>query len=206
MRLVVAIFVLAAAGTLGADPVTGRVSDPSNLPLAGATVVLQLVSRPAEPVIVKTDKSGIYEIKEVPDGVYSIEASKKGYVSVRYHPIRIRYPHGYEQDFELPLDEVYSGHEPGMAHLAGELRLADKPVAGVRLCLSRRRHQSCSLTNRFGQYSMEVAPGDYQARVYHQHDLVWRQSVRLPSPGEYRNLIQIRLVAGFDNSPTRSKQ
>jgi hypothetical protein len=132
------------------EPVTGRVSDASNAPLAGATVTLQMIGRPQEVYTTKTDRDGIYQFTEVPDGNYSIEAGMRGHITVRYFPVRIRFPFGYERDFRLPADEVYVTDVADKAHVAGELRLADKPVGAARVCLRHRGEEVCTTTNRLG--------------------------------------------------------
>ncbi len=179
------------------EPVTGRVSDASNAPIFGATVTLQMIARPSETFTTKTNKDGVYEFPEVPDGNYSIEASVKGHITVRYFPVRIRYPFGYERDFRLPADEIYETDVADKAHVAGELHLADRPVGGVRVCLRHRGDEACTVTNRLGQYSLLVRPGRWQVVVIQRdHEIIWRQGLFLPKPGEYRDQIQIRIVAG----------
>lgn len=191
---------LLAAASLCAnqsEPVTGRVSDASNAPIAGATVTLQMIGKPLETLTAKTNKDGVYEFREVPDGSYSIEAGMKGHVSLRYFPIQIRFPFGFERDFRLPADEVFESDVPDKAHVAGELKIADKPVGGARVCLRRRQEEFCATTNRLGQYSILVPPGYWQAVITtpKDKDAVWRQRLRLTTPGEYRDQIHIRIVA-----------
>jgi hypothetical protein len=194
------------------DPVTGRVSDASNAPIAGATVTLQMIGKPQETFTAKTGKDGIYEFREVPDGSYSIEAGMKGYVSVRYAPIHILFPFGFERDFRLPADEVYESDAPDKAHVAGELKVADKPIGGVRVCLRRRQEEFCTTTNRLGQYSLLVPPGSWLAVVTAQKDksVLWRQRLQLAKPGEYRDQIHIRIVAqappAEERRPSRARQ
>ncbi len=175
------------------EPVTGRVGDSSNAPIAGAIVTLQMIGRPSETFTTKTDKDGIYEFREVPDGNYSLEASMRGHVSVRYFPIRVRFPFGFERDFRLPPDEVFESDAPGKAHVAGELKVGDKPIGGVNVCLRRRSEQTCTTTNRLGQYSLLVQPGGWQAVVTSPKDkeVIWRQHMPLTKPGEYRDQIRI---------------
>ena len=186
---------LAAAGLCASqgEPVTGRVGDSSNAPIAGATVTLQMIGKPSETFTTKTDKNGVYEFSEAPDGNYSLEASMRGHVSVRYFPIRIRFPFGFERDFRLPPDEVFESDAPGKAHVAGELKVGDKPMGGANICLRRRSEQVCATTNRLGQYSLLVLPGGWQAVVSLQKDkeVVWRQRMLLAKPGEYRDQIRI---------------
>ncbi len=179
------------------ESVTGRVGDSTNAPIAGATVTLQMIGRPSETFVAKTNKDGIYEFHEVPDGNYSIEASMRGHVSVRYFPIRIRFPFGFERDFRLPPDEVYETDAPDKAHVAGELKIGEKPVGGVKVCLRRRQEQVCTTTNRLGQYSLLVQPGTWQALITAQKDkeVLWRQYLQLAKPGEYRDQIQMRIIA-----------
>lgn len=186
------------------EPITGRVSDASNAPLAGATVTLQMIGRPQEVFTTKSNRDGIYLFAEVPDGNYSIEAGMRGHITVRYSPVRIRYPFGYERDFRLPADEIYVTDVADKAHVAGELRLADKPVGAARVCLRHRGEEACTTTNRLGQYSLLVRPGRWQAVVtQREHDLLWRQNLSLPKPGEYRDQIQIRIVASQKDHPQR---
>ena len=183
---------LLPAHLLCGEPVTGRVSDTFNTPLGGATVILRAVNRPAELHIAKTNKDGVYEFREVPDGTYWLEASMAGYVSVRYHPVRILYPFGYEQDFRLPRDEVYEMEAPDKAHVAGELRPGGNPLGGVQVCLGRGREEHFVTANRLGQYSLLVAPGRWRATVKNRKEILWRQDLALGRPGEYRNAIRIR--------------
>ena len=186
---------LAAAGLYASqgEPITGRVGDSSNAPIAGAIVMLQMIGKPSETFTTKTDKDGIYEFREVPDGNYSLEASMRGHVSVRYFPIRVRFPFGFERDFRLPPDEVFESDAPGKAHVAGELKAGDKPIGGVNVCLRRRSEQTCTTTNRLGQYSLLVQPGGWQAVVTSPKDkeVIWRQHMPLAKPGEYRDQIRI---------------
>lgn len=179
------------------EPVTGRVSDTSNAAIAGATVTLQMLGKPTESFTTKTDKDGIYAFPEVPDGNYTIEASMKAHVSVRYFPIRILYPFGFERDFRLPADEVYESDAPDKAHVAGELKIAEKPLGGASVCLKRRQEHVCTTTNRLGQYSLLVQPGTWQVVVTapKEKETFPRQYLQLRKPGEYRDLIQFRAVA-----------
>ena len=176
------------------ESVTGRVSDASNAPIAGATVTLQMLGRAVETFSAKTAKDGTYEFREVPDGNYSIEASMRGHITVRYSPVRVRFPFGYERDFRLPADEVYETDSPDKAHVAGELKITEKPLGGARVCLRRRAEQVCTSTNRLGQYSLLVQPGAWQVVVTgpKEKDPLWRQRLQLPKAGEYRDQIQIR--------------
>lgn len=196
MNKLVILLHLIAAGIVAqnAPAVSGRVLDPTFQPIAGSRVVLRSLSKPESSVTAQTDSSGRFRMDLVPNGTYYLEASKPGFLNVRYHPIRVRFSRPVEQEFVLPFDwgAVIRNELPGqLATLTGELFINGKPLAGVDLCAINSGGRVCTTTNEIGQYALQVRPGTYQVTVQRGRDVIARQNLHLLQASEYVDLITI---------------
>ena len=169
----------------------GRVRDQGGYPLPGAVVVLQSLGDPSITLRMIAGANGLYSEKEVPDGEYSIEASYRGFVSVRFSPVRVEFPRHIERDFQLPIAPAEEGGIYTRAEIAGELKQKTGRVPHASICLMKGTIQSCTETNGLGQYFLAVEPGTYDVVVSVDGRRLWQGRLDLPTSREYRN--QIRL-------------
>lgn len=178
--------------SIDAQPrLSGRVLDQSNYPLEDAVVRMQSLDDPAISITVTTVQDGEYAVEEIPDGRYWIEATRTGFIGVRYTPIHIFFPANIRRDFVLPVAPAQEGGVHTNTRLVGELIKAGRRLGHVNLCLFRNSEKSCVETNGLGQYFLTVTPGSYDVIISAVSGTLWKGHVELPGVGEYRNYIRL---------------
>ena len=171
---------------------SGHVTDEAGGPLPWATVTVHKLSGEHFGQSSEADAQGRYSFAELADGDYSVEAAQTGFVSVSYNPVRIYFPAGVRWNFVLTVagfghDAVYSSSE-----VVGELLLRGVRVSAASICLTRSdgsQQPICTMTNRLGQYFLDVAPAIYIVTVDREGDLHTKERLDLSSAGQYRNKI-----------------
>jgi hypothetical protein len=171
-----------------AAEITGKVLDEGGFPLRNAMVTLRRLSDAGQELTAQTKDDGSY-VLSAPFGEYSVEASERGFIGVRYAPIRVSRLN-VRQDFRLPVGQGTEGGVYSAAELIGTLRTGDRRHAGARLCLSNAERTKCATANEYGEYELGIEPGKYRATVTENGTVIWQQEVDLPQPGEYRDLIK----------------
>jgi len=193
-RCICKITILGVFGTLlasGEDAVSGHVLDENYVGLSNANVTLRNLADPGTSFAATSDKAGAFSFAEVPDGEYSLEASRRGFVGVRYSPVRVRYPRPIEKDLIL---RVAPGNEDGIqfqAEVVGELKINDKRLSHTKVCLKSEARERCTVTNGIGQYYLAVEPGRYDVLISVDNGESVRQVIDLPVAGEYRDKIKV---------------
>jgi hypothetical protein len=180
--------------SLAGNALSGRVVDEAGGALQGAVVTVHKLSGEQFDQSSPTDSAGHYSFPEIPDGEYSIEGSSAGFVSTSYKPVRIYFPAEVQWNFVLRVagfggDAAYASSE-----LVGELRWRGSRVSAANVCAVRSDgpyRPTCTVTNRLGQYFLEVPPAIYVVTVEHGTGLPTKQRLDLRAAGEYRNKIML---------------
>jgi hypothetical protein len=177
--------------------IRGEVRDTSQNPIADAHVLLTNVAKPELRFEFDTDERGVFATDTVPNGVYWLDISADGFVPFARMPVDIHYPRGYQAGFCLFRPDEPGPPRPHYAELWGELSDSSGPVANARVCLlaegegKDRKKQSCTVTNRFGQYALSVTPGLYHGSVVLDNQIWWEGRLALNEPQEYRDPIAL---------------
>ena len=195
-RAAIAILILftSEAGGWASVALSGHVTDATGGSLPSATVTVHKLSGDHLDESSQTDSQGRYSFAELPDGEYSVEAVLTGFVSVSYKPVRIYFPAGAWWNFVLTVagfghDAVYASSE-----VVGELLWRGARVSTANICLTRSDgpHQPiCTVTNRLGQYFLDVPTAIYVVTVDKGGDLHTTERLDLTTAGQYRNKIAV---------------
>ncbi|MBS1825057.1 MAG: TonB-dependent receptor [Acidobacteria bacterium] len=86
--LAVAMLTAMAAAQTGTPGLKGRVTDPSDASVPGATVVVKAADGKERRAT--TDEQGLYEITGVPAGVYSVRVAKRGFAVYTASQVEVR--------------------------------------------------------------------------------------------------------------------
>jgi Carboxypeptidase regulatory-like domain len=175
---------------------SGQVVDAGGNPLDGATVlVVPLSSESSSSVCVTSDKEGKFSVPLLPDGMYSVEASRPGFLHLRYYPVVINFPNETVLDFPLPVGEITEGGIQLEAMVSGTLEDKGKPASGSRICLDKigsSLAEICTDTNELGQYAVSVRPGIYVVEVMRDRKQALKRKIDLSKPGMYRNVLRLK--------------
>lgn len=143
------------------------VSDPASLPLPGAVVVAaNLVTLKTQRV--DTDEKGQACLNLLPEGLYSVEVSLRGFLTVKYHPVRVSFSGTKRLSAQLPFGELTEGGVLQESTLAGTLKDGDNLLVHAKICLFREgnaRPEVCITTNELGEYGVIVVPAAYRFEI-----------------------------------------
>lgn len=193
------IFVTVMAASLTwASSICVTVVDPAKYPLVGVSVVVRSIEQKIESSNT-TDKQGIACVESLPEGLYSVEASTDGFLSVVLQPVRLMPEKRRSLRIELMIREIpEDDYFTVDALLSGTLRLNGATVPNTRVCLRKSRQPDqepiCGTTNALGEYVITVSPGVYRAE-FSVDGRVYAGTAELPSPGIYRNLLSESTVS-----------
>lgn len=172
--------------------VRGVVRDPNGDPLPQAIVFLRTSSGDSAQISAKVDGRGAFSVDALPDGDYEIEATHPGFLSVVYRPVRIVFPLRSRFDFQLPISVVGGDAIEVSSNLVGRLRSEQMSVDGIRICLTKSGGGApyCTVSNRLGQYFVEVPPGVYSVVLKFARG-EQRLEVDLTMVGAHRDVIRL---------------
>jgi hypothetical protein len=148
----------------------------------------------------RTDATGRACFASTPEGLYSVEAGLIGFLNVRYYPVRVSYPEATDLSFRLPLGEVNGDSFEQDAVMSGTLLEGDRPVGSAKVCMfepGKTEPYICGKTTDLGEYALTVPTGTYVAVITRWKGEPIRetveppQTVKLPTPGRYRNLLAV---------------
>jgi hypothetical protein len=165
------------------------VSDPVNLPVPRAWVLVASLSTMETRLTTVTDFTGRACLKSVAEGSYSVEVGAPGFMSVRYYPVRIQPARDRTLSFRLPIGEIREGGIQEDAVLTGTFRSIDSPSPHVRICLLQRADGSvvsCTTADEMGQYALSVPPGLYVVEVTERGQKPIRRNIDLTRRGIHR--------------------
>jgi len=174
---------------------SGQVVDAGGNPLDGATVWVVPLSSESSAVRVTSDKEGKFTVHLLPEGIYSVEASRPGFLHVRYYPVVVNFPNETVLDFLLPVGEITEGGIQLEAMVSGTLEDKGKPASASRICLDKigsSLAEICTDTNELGQYAVSVHPGIYVVEVTRARKQVLKRKIDLSKPGMYRNVLRLK--------------
>lgn len=134
---------------------------------------------------------GLACLSDLPGGLYSVEAKFRGFLNVRYYPVRLSFPGVTHLAFRLPLGEIEEGGIAQESTVSGILEVGGKVLAGASVCLkASNREAHCATTTDWGEYALSVVPGVYQIEVNTADAKLYRSEINASSPGIYRNRIR----------------
>ena len=141
-----------------------------------------------------TQEKGVACFLNIPEGVYSVEGSQQGFLSVKYYPLRVVYPASNELTVRLPLGEVSEGRVDNDVTLNGTLMRGNQPAIGVNICLITKDKKTiaCVVTNTLGEYVLLIPPGIYQVELTSRAGPIQKSEIDLSAPGSvYHNRLSI---------------
>jgi hypothetical protein len=169
-----------------------KVVDATNSPIPRATLTATGVSEGGQ-YHAQTDSAGEACISKMIGGLYSVETSATGFVSVRYFPVRVSFPDTTRLSFRLPLGEITEGGMFGDATVVGTLRYGSSVMDGATLCaIDAKQNRRCTKTNDLGEYMLSLAPGSYQIEVSTKSGEIFRLKIDAAAPDVYRDAITLR--------------
>jgi len=123
-----------------------------------------------------------------PEGVYAIEASKLGFLSVRYQPIRVYANQKVMFTMRLPVTEAGEG---GMgigsdADVRGTVADANRAIKSGKVCLTlfnSRAPAACTFSDDFGEFLLSVPKGIYELTITASGYKDWSKQLDLVSAG-----------------------
>jgi hypothetical protein len=175
--------------------VRGQVSDVSQNPIPGAHVTLTNVAKPELRFEFDTDERGVFTTDTIPNGVYWLETSGEGFQPNHRITCDIHFPRGLNIGITLFRPDEAGPPQVTDAEVWGELSDSSGPLAKAKVCLSAEgkggNKQSCTVTNRLGQYSLSVAPGVYRGSVIVDNEVTWEGRLALSQCREYPDPITL---------------
>ncbi len=181
-----------ASSALKASSLCAEVVDPTDAALRRAAVNVTSLVDTTVHFSAFTGPDGTVCIDQLPEGLYSVDASLEGFLVVKYYPVRITYPQNVRLSFRLPFGEIKEGGVQPDAILSGTLRdAAGHPQGGIGICLFRENlvPVSCVETNELGQYALDVSPANYRIELSKQLRPLHSTMIDLTSPGFYRDRV-----------------
>jgi len=183
---------LAAAAAMAQNSVEGTVvNEKTGLPLRRAHVVLKPAQAGADAIGIDTDDRGAFMIRDVPEGRYSIAASRDGYLASADCLIgTLRLPRPFAVDAKVSLTGLQFRLRP-FAVMAGRIAFDDgEPAIGVsvqafREYRNRLRHgynvAGRATTNDRGEYRIfGLASGSYLVAAIYESPAAANETLRDP--------------------------
>jgi hypothetical protein len=171
--------------------------DYAKLPLPSATITATNLGT-GKAYQARSHKDGSACISEVPEGLYSVEASLTGFLHVKYFPVRITASETAKLSFWLPFGEIEEGGIGQESTVSGTLLSRGLPAEAAEICLLRvdTAAKSCTITNDLGEYALVVPPGAYDTEVRTKGGAVYKSRIDVSTPGIYRNRLSLETAGG----------
>jgi hypothetical protein len=194
------LLVVALAGpmssVMSAGMICAYIADPGDQPLPDAAMSISSLSGgPQQHFAAKADHDGSVCIDHIPEGLYAVEAGLTGFINVRYHPVRVIFPHTMHLVFHLPFGNVNADTFSAESTLSGTLRRKGDPATGIKVCLfqSEARVPSvCDSTDDVGEYALIVPAGKYEVEISDRGKMLApRRTVDLSVAGLYRDRLSL---------------
>ena len=178
-------------GVAVASSVLGHVVDESGGPVPKARVTVLLPNSDRSVSSTVTNEKGEYSIESIPAGLYLIRAEASGFVTVTYGPVSLPYAGAYERELRLALADTQEGGAWTAAKAVGRLDCDGSVLAGVELCFVSRFNRKCVVTDRNGEYAVDLDPGRYTVHAESLSGLAWNGIVEFPTVGYYENKLSV---------------
>jgi hypothetical protein len=176
-----------------ASVLCATVMDLARLPLAAASLNATSL-RTGKAYAAVADRTGIACFSNVPEGLYSVDASLAGFLHVKYYPVRVAASSPVNLSFYLPFSEIEEGGVGQEATISGTL-LDERgsPVKSAEVCAigDNAFARSCTVTNDLGEYALVLNVGVYRAEVRTREGRVFRSNIDVSSPGIYRDRVSV---------------
>jgi hypothetical protein len=189
-RIFVLIFVTGSPAL--ASVLCATVMDFARLPLPSASLnATNLLT--AKAYVTRSDKNGTGCFSDIPEGLYSIEASLVGFLHVKYYPVRITSSAKERLSFWLPFSEITEGGLDHESTLSGTLLSGGSPLESAEVCVIgvAGAPRTCMVTNDLGEYALVVTSGQYQTEVRTREGKVYKSKLDVSIPGIYRNRLSL---------------
>ena len=122
--------------------ITGKVTDPSDAPLAGAKVTATDVARGTVRTT-ETNIEGFYNLPRVPVGSYEIRVEMAGFQTAVRPPFELVLNQSARVDFQLKLGQINQAVE-----VVGEPPLLSKDSSQLGVVIDSNTHESLPLATR----------------------------------------------------------
>lgn len=169
--------------SISAGTVCAYITDPGDQPLPHATMSVSSLLVRSQNHAAKTDRDGKVCIDHIPEGIYAVEVSLTGFMNVRYHPVRVVFPHAVHLAFRLPFGDVNGDTFSAESTLSGTLKRKGDPVAGIKICLfhsGATLPPVCDSSDEIGEYALIVPAGKYEVEMSERgKELAPRRSIDL---------------------------
>jgi len=177
-----------------ASSICATVTVHENYPLPRVQVKVVSMLEPSIHFAATTDDRGTACVDHLPEGTYSVEASRGGFVNSMYYPVRVLFPRNKSLYFRLPIGEVTEGPILQEVELSGTLAEAGGAAEGVKICLfdpGGGNPVVCTVTNDLGQYAIKLAPRIYRLELTRQQQKLDGRTIDLSVPGFYHDKLKI---------------
>jgi hypothetical protein len=176
--------------------------DPAGQPLSGTSITitraqesesLNALSRAHS----RTDNDGQACFFQLPDGIYNVEFSLQGFLTVSYQGVRINILRPAILEVVMLFGDVIE-HDvsPPLAKVTGILKVRGDLLAEAIICAYDKQSNNlvnCSRSDRFGQFALLLEPESYIIEIRHKDKVYFRGRINIPRAGIYSELIPKRL-------------
>ena len=183
---------LGMANPIRASVLCATVMDYARLPLPNASLnATNLLTGKSYTAL--ADRSGHFCFSNIPEGLFSIDASLAGFLHVKYYPVRVAAGAPVNLSFQLPFGEITEGGIGQDATISGTLLEKGSPAESAKVCAIAvdASSKACTATTDLGEYAIVVPVGVYQTEVQTRDGRVYKSKLTLRSPGIYRNRISV---------------
>jgi hypothetical protein len=142
-----------ARGQQVAGAITGKVTDPSGSPIAGAKVTVRDAARGTE-WTTETNAEGLCNLPRIPVGSYDVRVEIAGFQSAVHPPVGLSLNQTVRVDFPMKLGEITQTVE-----VAGEPPLLDRDTSQLGTVIDSNTHESLPLATRNYIQLTLLAPG-----------------------------------------------
>lgn len=168
------LFIVAVSHSRGSE-LCVTVVDPTDAPLP--KVKLLLIAAGADATVGETDEKGSACL-EIRRGSYSLELVKRGFVNVRYDPVRVTPIRSRRLTMRMPIGYVAEG---GLDEAASIMGVVDSAELGrVEVCLASNQRNSvpvCKKSDATGEFGFTVKPGHYTLQASDGKGRKWTKIV-----------------------------
>jgi hypothetical protein len=151
----VGALILLTGSPVFASTLCAAVMDYARLPLPSVSLNATNLAT-GKAYVARTDKNGTACFVDIPEGLYSVEASLTGFLHVKYFPVRVTPSAKERLSFWLPFAEVTEGGIGQESTLSGTLLNNGSPLESAEVCMIRTvgASRTCTVTNDLGEYAL----------------------------------------------------
>ena len=186
------VLILLSGFPIFASELCATVMDYARLPLPSASITATNLTT-GRSYSARSDSKGMACLSDVPEGLYSVEASLAGFLHVKYYPVRAVPFAKQALSFWLPFAEIEEGGLGDESTLSGTLLRGIAPVQAAEVCLvaATGTPRTCTLTNDLGEYALLVPAGVYLTEIHTKDGRVYKSQIDMSAPGIYRNRLSL---------------